>query len=79
MVGGGMKSLSDSGMDPLSRNDGGDTGWTKTDSRGLDGCETWESNPNLEPFVTGQSFRVALKTKRKEPKAHVQIYPQSLN
>lgn len=49
-----------------SRNDGADTGWTKTDSRGINRCVTWESNPNLEPFLTGQSFRVALKTKEKK-------------
>lgn len=48
-----------------SINDEGDTGWTKTDSRGVNRCVTWESNPNLEPFLTGQSFSVALKTNEK--------------
>lgn len=59
-----------------SRNDGADTGWTKTDSRGVNRCVTWESNPNLEPFLTGQSFRVALKTneKKKNTQRHTHRY-----
>lgn len=58
---------------PLQGTTGAIQDGQKSDGKGVNRCVTWESTPNLEPFLTGQSFRVALKTNKKTPKAHVKI------
>lgn len=55
-----------------SGNDGGDTGWTQTGSRGVDPSVTWEPHPNLEPF-DWPKFQSSVKNKGK-PQRHTDRY-----
>lgn len=51
-----------------SRNDGGGTGWTKTDSRGVNRYATWESNPMSGTISDWPKFQTSIKNKQKKPR-----------